>query len=69
MKQTEIFPEKAVGPLEYNKDLLDFVRKDKGTADASRGQNMGYIIFKMFSTAFFCNSVTSVGICYKINAY
>lgn len=53
MKQTEIFPEKAVGPLEYNKDLLDFVRKDKGTADASRGQNMGYIIFKLFSTAFF----------------
>lgn len=45
MEQTEIFHEKAVGLLEYNEDLLDFVRKDKGPADASRGQNMDYIIF------------------------
>lgn len=45
MELIEIFHEKAVGPLEYNKDLLEFVRRDKGTADASRGQNMDYIIF------------------------
>lgn len=45
MEQTETVHEEAVGPLEDNKDLLDFVRKDKGAVDSSRGQNIDYIIF------------------------
>lgn len=45
MEQTEMLHEKALGLLEYNEDLLDFVKKDKSTADASKGQNMDYKIF------------------------
>lgn len=70
MEQTEMLHEKALGLLEYNEDLLDFVKKDKSTADASKGQNMDYKIFwRHFPLHFFNYSVTCVEMCYKIKAY